>query len=889
MNILSFLRYHKQLWMSCLLVGWLIIQGCTGPPNIVQPVDNHPVAEPVDPPPCKPVPPPPPQISLRLCGSRSLGSEFIPDLVETFFFEEQKAARITRISDPAQGILTVELTPRKEESGPQVFEIRIQDSESVFKRLAEGECDIAFASRKITEEEIKELSSLGSMASRNSEYMIALSGIAIIVHRNNPLEQLTLAQIADIFSGKIQDWSEVGKKPGRIIVYAPGNDSGTYEAFQQTVLLSREQHKSLTNNSIRTVSDIDVANNVAVDEMGIGFVNFANIQKSKVLAVTGGESPPLKPDPFLIGREDYLLSYRLYLYLPENNPNPFAQDFVKFAISDKGQAIAPSNGLVESRITISPFDAANKNITYIQELISGPVRPGDIGKLDINIRFQSGGQKISNKTLRDIERIATFLKQNNQYSQHLLVLIGFTDSEGGKNFNLALSKKRAQSVGEIFFDKGASPIRVTGFGEDFPIAKNNNEKNRTKNRRVEAWLVAPNLLRTDAALKLTPPIPAPPMPTPTPRAVKISSPGQGPDWDSGTNKTAAGATTLDATGEEQGTIDSGKGDQTDWYVIKIPEKGTFELRVIQNSPATPLIVRLYHKVQNAHELDENIWQEELLLTGRETDAYTVEKAEPGSYYAKIFVQNFGEASKHTIFTKFIPEEIKPPAPSIASIPVTEPNIVLTSHDVSSDGQEIITTEEYVHITGYVEAGDEIARLVINGVTVSLHESNVLAEEPGRSVNKSFSYQITSLQIGQSTPVMIFAWDKTGKKGQKAFQILRKPGDLPTDPTPDPETPSHQSDTAPPIITIISPILDSSIAEDSVKVRFRVEDESRIVSVVINNEPLAGDTRGFEPEPMQGQEFTYTVSLLPGNNTITITAEDEFGNPEEKSFQIYRKE
>ena len=99
--------------------------------------------------------------------------------------------------------------------------------------LINGTVDIANASRKIKEEEIAEAQSNGV---EPVEHIIARDAIAVIVNPENPVSQLTLKQISDIYSGKINNWSELGGEDRPIVRLSRETNSGTHVYFLETVL-----------------------------------------------------------------------------------------------------------------------------------------------------------------------------------------------------------------------------------------------------------------------------------------------------------------------------------------------------------------------------------------------------------------------------------------------------------------------------------------------------------------------------------------------------------------------------------------------------------------------------------------------------------------------------
>jgi len=75
-----------------------------------------------------------------------------------------------------------------------------------------------------------------------------------------------------------------------------------------------------------------------------------------------------------------------------------------------------------------------------------------------------------------------------KYTGDKILLFGFADSTGTREGNNALSLNRAKIVEDQFAQRGLRPAVVRGFGSDLPVASNDNDEGREKNRRVEIWL-----------------------------------------------------------------------------------------------------------------------------------------------------------------------------------------------------------------------------------------------------------------------------------------------------------------------------------------------------------------------------------------------------------------
>ena len=105
-----------------------------------------------------------------------------------------------------------------------------------FTAIGQGSAELAASSRPIKDSESASLSSLGNMKSRDAEQVIAIDGLAIVLHPSNPIDALSTLQLAQIFSGEVSDWSQLGGRPGAINLYARDDNSGTFDTFKELVL-----------------------------------------------------------------------------------------------------------------------------------------------------------------------------------------------------------------------------------------------------------------------------------------------------------------------------------------------------------------------------------------------------------------------------------------------------------------------------------------------------------------------------------------------------------------------------------------------------------------------------------------------------------------------------
>jgi len=416
------------------------------------------------------------KVILRLSGSNTIGSDLAPALAQAFLKEQGASdARIVGTTDEER---TVEGT-LPGDSAPSIIQIQAHGSATAFTALADGSCDIGMASRKIKPDEIDKLSSMGDMTSSASEHILGLDGIAVIVNQANPVTTLTKDQLGKIFSGELASWQDVGGRSGSINVYARDDKSGTYDSFKSMVLNSSD----LVSSAKRFEDSSALSDAVANDPNGIGFIGLPYIRSAKAVAVSDcncGASAML-PNRFTVATEDYPLSRRLYLYTPENPENKYTRRFVQFAISKAGQDIVAANSFVAQNVVGQREVVSSDAPAEYKRLTNGAER------LSVDFRFKSGHADLDNKAIVDLDRVIGFVGDLH-YSGDSVLLFGFADSTGGSQVNQKLSEDRAKTVEQQFQQRGLHPGIVRGFGSDLPVASNDTDEGREKNRRVEIWV-----------------------------------------------------------------------------------------------------------------------------------------------------------------------------------------------------------------------------------------------------------------------------------------------------------------------------------------------------------------------------------------------------------------
>lgn len=417
-----------------------------------------------------------PIADLRIQGSNTIGANLGPALVTAMLAEQG-----------LHNIHSVPATPPNEHriigtnaQGQQIrVDVAAHGSGTGFSALKAGEADLVAASRAITDHELVQLDPLGDLKGPDAEHVIAIDGLAIIVHPDNPLNQLNTEQLAQIFSGQLTTWEALGGVGGAIRVYARDDRSGTYDTFNELVL-SRTGHR-LSRQAQRFESSEHLSEAVSHDPQAIGFIGLPYIRAAKALALVDGTSQPMLPLNSLIASEDYPLSRRLYFYLPASSSNPWAKALITFTQGVRGQAIVAQSGFVAQTVQASRVQPGAHMPQDYQTLTQQAER------LSVNFRFDEDSASLDNKARQDLVRVIDYLKSNGKLDRQV-TLVGFGDAKDNPERAELLSKLRAMAVRRELVKNGVVLREIRGYGAHMPVAANTEDEGRLKNRRVEVWV-----------------------------------------------------------------------------------------------------------------------------------------------------------------------------------------------------------------------------------------------------------------------------------------------------------------------------------------------------------------------------------------------------------------
>ncbi len=212
--------------------------------------------------------------------------------------------------------------------------------------LINGTVDIANASRKMKDKEI-------AAAQENGidpiEFTVAIDALAVVVHPDNPVNQLSIDQLADIFTGRVTNWQAVGGNDAPIIILSRETNSGTHVYFLEEVVRKGDSDNSdifapqtlLMPSSVGITSELR-RNPNAIGYDGLGYVT----EHEKIIAVAkGADSPYVLPTVQSGADGSYPIARGLYMYTA-GQPNAVTAQYLDWIRGVNGQQIVRDLGFV---------------------------------------------------------------------------------------------------------------------------------------------------------------------------------------------------------------------------------------------------------------------------------------------------------------------------------------------------------------------------------------------------------------------------------------------------------------------------------------------------------------------------------------------------------------
>lgn len=391
-----------------------------------------------------------------------------------------------------------------DETGQKVAQIEVEkrSETDALKSLLDGNSVFALTREKVTPEQLSLVMNrrVEDVAEHLNERIVGLDAVTFMVNANNQMDVMGMEDIRGILTGQVTNWAQLGGGDREISVHMLKDDSGIEGRILDEVTSGSEIRANLV------LHDRVEALNAAVREDGnaLGIAYRSQAMGLKVLSLASSCDVFFDNSDFAIQTEEYPLAVRLYQYTAKNRNLPeVARNVGDYIATDYGQQAISSQGLVPQKLRIMPMKdqgarllssvLATENNTASNAVMRDYIRNvSNARRISTSLHFLSGATALDSKAVGDIDRISDILRSQ-EYDGYELLVIGFSDSYGQLNSNLAISRRRAESVAKLLLEENAgyldqASIKSYGIGPIAPVNCNDTDEGRYQNRRVEIWL-----------------------------------------------------------------------------------------------------------------------------------------------------------------------------------------------------------------------------------------------------------------------------------------------------------------------------------------------------------------------------------------------------------------
>ncbi|MER2071460.1 MAG: phosphate ABC transporter substrate-binding protein [Psychrobacillus sp.] len=227
------------------------------------------------------------------------------------------------------GPLAEKLAMKYEETESVKIEVNQIGSSAGITNATNGVSEIGMSSRDLKDEEAAQL----------EEIIIAYDGIVIVTHPSNKVENLTMEQVKQIFTGEVKNWKELGGEDLEIVVVSREDGSGSRDAFQEIVGYSSGE---LIRNAIVASGNGNIKTTVATNKHAVGFISFEYIDETIYPMKINGVEPTAQN----VLDEKYGLSRPFLFVYKEGELTAAGQQFIDYILNPEGQQIVSEAGAI---------------------------------------------------------------------------------------------------------------------------------------------------------------------------------------------------------------------------------------------------------------------------------------------------------------------------------------------------------------------------------------------------------------------------------------------------------------------------------------------------------------------------------------------------------------
>ena len=379
------------------------------------------------------------------------------------------------------------------------------DAASSIQAVIAGDVQFALVRERATPQQLSAI--LGRQIENVEDVLfertIALDALSVVAHPSNPLDTLSISNVADILSGRITDWSQIGGPTGPINIYGLERESELMVQVREAVLGSASARMT-TYEQVATGEGLAEA--IANDVFGLAVLYRSQQGDLPVMDLASVCNVYYGSSDFSVQTQEYPYVIGWYLYARADlEQSELANNLIAFLQTDDGQETLSSLGLLSQSLRLQPMK--NQGARVLTSVLTAPGSEGrqmvstyfdnvaESRRLSTALRFRTGSTRPDSKALEDIRRISAIIRSP-EYENYEVKLVGFSDSVGAFGSNVALSNGRAATIAELLINENPGwlsfdNVNIMGVGPIAPVACNDQAAGRELNRRVEVWLAPP--------------------------------------------------------------------------------------------------------------------------------------------------------------------------------------------------------------------------------------------------------------------------------------------------------------------------------------------------------------------------------------------------------------
>lgn len=438
---------------------------------------------------------------LVVSGAPTIGRVLMPALLEAFAI---RGGYVLRRTDDVPGLLRFTLHPGHD---PDTllgdFRFLLTTSDEGFADLLANEADITMALREARPEERARAreAGLGDLGRPGRMRVLALDALLPVVAPSNPVQGISLSDLARTLSGEIVNWSALGGVDAPIDLHLWARDTGIGQASMDQVLLPDREAASRRITWHRDGAAL--ARAVAANPFALGLTARSEQGETWELPLTGACGFALRAQRRTVKTEDYPLTAPLFLYLPARRMPRLVREFLAYLRDPSAQLVTRRAGFVdqapeEIEINAQGDRFANAIAQAGEEIELGELQRmvrllAPLKRLTTTFRFETGSTRLDAQSRSNAEQLAAALELG-LYDNRRLVFVGFSDGQGRAEANRQIALRRAEAVRDAVLRSAETAridkidIVVDAFGEAMPMACDDTGWGRQVNRRVEVWL-----------------------------------------------------------------------------------------------------------------------------------------------------------------------------------------------------------------------------------------------------------------------------------------------------------------------------------------------------------------------------------------------------------------